>query len=476
MEEWSFDKFANDYADSYVEDAMEDNMYNNTPVGEIFICVTCVTGKSPNNFGTTSSLLMNSYIEQVHDACCVPVIPCLNEEKGVVYQEINSNIAKVVIGFKYEDLCNYKILSEYISNLNKLIDNKYIYLRLSLFYLDNNNEIKVLNDQFATVYQSINANLLFEALKNTTSPQWVKRWQVESFMKELRSPNLSLPGESLDEEPNLTIIPSDELEEGLEAYLNDITTEESYLLPHQLTTSASEYGGLSSFAFPEDSEYSYLLRGMSFMKKYVPVKLKEEEEMPTYKKHFCEVKEKDWGYLPSKDSCMLGCYTHEEDADGKLKPVIYLCSSLIEDMAGHVGVSVEIAYAKVLVHEFAHALMDVSNQIDIVNGELQLNVDQSMVGRCYYRIEEIAMEESLANAFTLMWFEFNDSKSLMNVMDIVRSQAPIYRFGLYQYASHPDWSIWREVKRNGTPSGLRAWFDGHFKDGKILDEIDKACR
>lgn len=187
----------------------------------------------------------------------------------------------------------------------------------------------------------------------------------------------------------------------------------------------------------------------SLEEKFIPIFLKEE--MPTFEKRWegIEVSEEYRIYEPK--GTILGYYSKDdvELCDG---PHIVLSPKTIEQCSKKATnkISFEVLFAKVLLHEFAHVLMD--NE--------QLNKD----------LFSKAMEESLANMIALHVFSKYDISNYDKVLSfIVNDQPTIYQFGAYQFKINADWKKWKESNKN-MPT-LKTWFDKCFKEGKIRENL-----
>lgn len=191
--------------------------------------------------------------------------------------------------------------------------------------------------------------------------------------------------------------------------------------------------------------------------KFIPIFLKEE--MPTFEERWegIEVSEEYKIYEPK--GTILGYYSKDDvklcdDPHIVLRvgPHIVLCPETIE-LCSKIAtnkISFEVLFAKVLLHEFAHVLMD--NE--------QLNKD----------LFSKAMEESLANMIVLQVFSKYDKSNYDRVRSfIVNDQPTIYQFGAYQFDINADWKKWKKSNKN-MPT-LKTWFDKCFKEGKIRENL-----
>lgn len=195
----------------------------------------------------------------------------------------------------------------------------------------------------------------------------------------------------------------------------------------------------------------------SLEEKFIPIFLKEE--MPTFEKRWegIEVSEEYRIYEPK--GTILGYYSKDDvklcdDPHIVLRvgPHIVLSPKTIEQCSKKATnkISFEVLFAKVLLHEFAHVLMD--NE--------QLNKD----------LFSKAMEESLANMIVLQVFWKYDISNFNNVCSfIVNDQPTIYQFGAYQFKINADWKKWKKSNKN-MPT-LKTWFDKCFNEGKIRENL-----
>lgn len=164
----------------------------------------------------------------------------------------------------------------------------------------------------------------------------------------------------------------------------------------------------------------------------IPVCLKGPKEMP---------KPPISGEYPTE---LLGCYFSSQE--NSPNPVIYLCPEKIEAAARNKNIDKKVLYAKVLIHELAHAIMDSTNELEGKN--LKSKKDNELKTKSD---ADVFMEESLANMITLQYFEAAKSiigeKDFEQVKSFMEKQPEAYKFGITQYEKlHTDWREWRKNK------------------------------
>ena len=177
---------------------------------------------------------------------------------------------------------------------------------------------------------------------------------------------------------------------------------------------------------------------MFSLARLIHVYLKEPKEMP---------KPPISGEYPTE---LLGCYIpslQENDST----PVIYLCPERIENAADRLKIDKKVLYAKVLIHELAHAIMDPTNELEGTKlkskkgNELKTKSDA-----------DVFMEESLANMITLQYFDaakdINDVNDFEQVKSFMEKQPEAYKFGIEQFQLCTDWREWRNNK-----SSMKFW-------------------
>lgn len=189
----------------------------------------------------------------------------------------------------------------------------------------------------------------------------------------------------------------------------------------------------------------------------IPVYLKEPKEMP---------KPPISGECPTE---LLGCYFSSQE--NSTTPEIYLCPERIEEAARKKNIDKKVLYAKVLIHELAHAIMDSTNELE--GEKLKSKKDNELKTKSD---ADVFMEESLANMITLQYFEAAKSiigeKDLEQVKSFMEKQPEAYKFGIEQFQKlHTDWREWRNNK-----SSMKFWMYFYSKlptRGKYLEKLKK---
>lgn len=132
----------------------------------------------------------------------------------------------------------------------------------------------------------------------------------------------------------------------------------------------------------------------------------------------------------SQDSDILGFYCHECKILNASRPVIGLC---MERIRAHSTSEEELKMltTKVLIHEYAHALMAKAPGSDCSQRDP------------FYRY----MEEPLANMITLQYFSHSDQQAFSYARTFMDGQPDEYKLGanLYDAGIH-QWWLWRNRK------------------------------
>lgn len=110
----------------------------------------------------------------------------------------------------------------------------------------------------------------------------------------------------------------------------------------------------------------------------------------------------------------------------------------------------EILFKKVLIHEFAHAMLD--ERFNVMSNDRKLQGQYHPSENIWYKdFASIAMEESVANHMTIEFIKrmkCDDVNVKAIVEDFIRLQQPaIYAFGLRQNDAHIDWRMWKYTKK-----------------------------
>ncbi len=183
------------------------------------------------------------------------------------------------------------------------------------------------------------------------------------------------------------------------------------------------------------------------------------EKTPSYEELWKEliIDETLKKYIPTGK--VLGYYS-KSDEDICKGPHIVLCPEEIERAAQNANISFELLFSKVLIHEFAHVLMD----------KFETDKQGKVIKNSTKTLYSKAMEESLANMITLHCFNREDLKKVNDFM--LYHQPAIYQFGVNQFGIKADWTKWRDSDKNQPE--LKTWFETCFKtDGtaEIRDDL-----
>ena len=189
-----------------------------------------------------------------------------------------------------------------------------------------------------------------------------------------------------------------------------------------------------------------------FERKYIPVILRKG--IPHFDEIWNEIEVPEDYDIYKPKGILFGYYCRNTEnfcKDFCNGPHIVLYPTAIKQYANMTGnIPFELLFSQVLLHEFAHALMD--------------------NGQCCRELFSKAMEESLANMITLQIFSKYDINNYERIRSfIVNDQPTIYQFGAYQFDINADWRKWKESKKN-MPT-LKTWFDKCFDAGKIRDNL-----
>jgi hypothetical protein len=219
-------------------------------------------------------------------------------------------------------------------------------------------------------------------------------------------------------------------------------------------------------------EFDKLFSHLNFVTFNYPIILKQPEDMPSYEDLWGIEKIGNEGYFPEEDS-VLGYYTRG-DEDSIEGPLIALCPENIEKAANELksnGIckcDIKTIYGIVLIHEYAHALMDLYKRYSFKIEEERVPVEEKAnINKNWPKgtHEPVAMEESLANMITLKLFNRypDDFKS---VKEFIKDQPPFYKFGIHQYEAGVDWKKWRKSDKQSSQK-LEEWFNQCFSNGEI---------
>ena len=143
----------------------------------------------------------------------------------------------------------------------------------------------------------------------------------------------------------------------------------------------------------------------------IPIKLVEENELPDNPIN---------GEGISPDT--LGAYC---SCDKKEKPIILLCPNKILEVTKNDIKRAKLLCKIVIIHEFAHALMDPTNwNSEKKFAPLRKNQCQKITSDA-----DSFMEESLANMLTLQYFKELSKNEFLQVEEFIAKQQPSLTFG-----------------------------------------------
>ena len=215
--------------------------------------------------------------------------------------------------------------------------------------------------------------------------------------------------------------------------------------------------------YPFMTKFEYLLPCHPNDPLLIPIFLKKPEDMPTYEELWKEVKGADKEkYIPN--TTVLGYYCQDDK-----EPHIVLCPENIESCADN-NTTIPVLYTIVLVHEYAHALLDKHFEFSLYH-DYFANWDMDDVKNLPNSLSAKAMEESLANMIVLKWLKsFDDCKFEQAKIFIENKQPAIYKFGIHQYEAGVDWKKWRESNKQSSQK-LEKWFNHFFSNGEIKKPI-----
>ena len=210
---------------------------------------------------------------------------------------------------------------------------------------------------------------------------------------------------------------------------------------------SSDYTKLSSLGF--DLPLNYL-------KSIIPIELVRKEDMITWEQYL-DPKGLEGKFLGKR---ILGRYIYGSS------PKIEICPELIEESAENTDP--KYIYAKVIIHEFAHAMLDESNWSCFANKS------ESIENENYSRDFRIVMEESIANCITLHMFDSlkgKDSYDFAVVKKFIEENQPKpYQFGIAQFTAGIEPYKWRMMKDKISPSKADEWLKKYYENGEAYSK------
>ena len=213
------------------------------------------------------------------------------------------------------------------------------------------------------------------------------------------------------------------------------------------------------------NEQNSFYRWFNFLLSQITVYLVREEEMPTMIEYFKSKDLSDDEIPQATISKALGCYYPMSRIIENKKIQIIICPELIEQTAKSMGIDKNVAYAKVIIHEFAHAVMDERNIISREKyNEDVIKLDKGPGNKINFHnpLFEFVMEESIANYLTLLKFQTSTSSIQKDVYRFIDNQPEAYRFGIKQFDAHVKACKWRTMKDIITPEKAQEWLDKYF--------------
>lgn len=213
-------------------------------------------------------------------------------------------------------------------------------------------------------------------------------------------------------------------------------------------------------------------RWYNFLLSQIKVYLVKEDDMPTMKEYIgkYKLKEDDIDNIIPQTSISkaLGCYYNIAGKEVK----ICICPELIEDFADSIGIDKNIAYAKVIVHEFAHAMMDEHNLVSLDNDKPHLNTVKTVSNKLSFRNPyfRFVMEESVANCITLNKFNASSLENfdsvINDVIKFIEHQPDAYKFGIKQSNAKIKVCKWRALKDKIDENKADEWLKKYFENNE----------
>lgn len=224
---------------------------------------------------------------------------------------------------------------------------------------------------------------------------------------------------------------------------------------------ASEISFIESVMVAGEKMITRFPQSMYFLSQNIPVFLLKGDSMPEFKNTISDdsssEKKKKEAKIRTPATELLGIYCSKVKLGyGTKRSAIYICPERIEKYSTDPEHFL-ILLTKVIIHEFAHALM---------HSELKSGCDDVFYGW---------MEEPLANMIVLEYFEsFQSSEgakliksdSFQKVKDFISTQPPNYSLGLDMFDSKNDfdWKVWRDYKKAWCKSSFtRSWIEHAVK-------------
>lgn len=231
-----------------------------------------------------------------------------------------------------------------------------------------------------------------------------------------------------------------------------------------------------------ESDIRKLYRALAFFLSQTIVFLVDERKIENdYEHKYKDFRLIDYGY--TKDN-VLGLYFNDsKEINGVEKLVIEICPKRIEKAAEDIfaklgnteielSTIINLVYTIVIMHEFAHAMLDETNYA--VLGEENEPLFEKHVRKTYgySDVLRFVMEESLANTIMLNLLSKKNKfdgkykelyESLFEITKkFVESQPRAYRFGLKQFEAKVVPCKWRTMKDRIDNTKAEEWLRKYF--------------
>lgn len=217
-----------------------------------------------------------------------------------------------------------------------------------------------------------------------------------------------------------------------------------------------------------DSNNSFY-RWYYFLLSQITVYLVNPDSMPTMEDYFkkYDLNKDDINNITTQTTMpkALGCHYSKPKNINNKDVTICICPELIESFAESVGIDKNTAYAKVIIHEFAHAMMDEQKIVKLYNDKPCLDYINS-TRATLNPIFHLVMEESVANCITLNKFHaatLDEKNTIINdVIKFIEHQPDAYKFGIKQSNAKIKVCKWRTMKDRIDNTKAEEWLRKYF--------------
>lgn len=196
----------------------------------------------------------------------------------------------------------------------------------------------------------------------------------------------------------------------------------------------------------------------------VPLLLLSDESMPDL--DFLEEDEKKWDEPPIE---YLGFYTRSNmDCHYPSLPSIYICPERIKKHSNRrpQDITYQELVAKVIIHEFAHAIMDLSKE----------NATWGDPSEKFFRW----VEEPFANWFVMKYFDsYGQGAIFCRIKDFMLKQPKNYRLGWNFFNSKISddlWKKWRIRKTQSINGNLKKQWVDYVQKVNIGDDVTQKIK